>query len=160
MSESQKTFSTNVESTQLLKNLGNADFYYTLVDTDLLEPFAHIGETLWNTSTFSKRERELIILKIASEIDSAYIWTHHTVIALNNNVLLRELTDIIEDNMFDNPREDFIIETVFQVINNKVIEDSILNKTEIKTIIAFVGFYKWVDTYTKCLNLSIGQREW
>lgn len=157
----QMSSSDNAESTkQLLAKIGNADFYYVLQDNEFFESYINLGIQAWNTGNFSKRERELIILKIGFELNNHYIYKHHQTIALNNGVQIFELGFVETGVSTNNVREDAILDTVMAVINKESVCEDILNKDEIQSLICIVGFYSWVDYYTRTLDLDIGQREW
>lgn len=49
----------------------------------LLAAFREFAGTLWNESGLTARERELVILRVARELDSAYVWHQHGRIALS-----------------------------------------------------------------------------
>lgn len=151
----------NAEYTQqLLQKISNADFFYVLQDNEFFEHYVQLALKLWNTSNFSVREREIIILKIAFELKNKYIYKHHHPIALNNGVKIFELGFIEYGVSLENAREDTIVDTVFAIINKEKVDVGVLNKDEIQSLIGIVGFYSWLDYYTTCLDLEVGQREW
>lgn len=49
----------------------------------LLAAFREFAGTLWDESGLDPRDRELVILRVARELDSAYIWHQHGRIALS-----------------------------------------------------------------------------
>lgn len=49
----------------------------------VLRAFRDLGGALWNEAGFTARQRELVILAVARELDSAYVWHQHVRIALN-----------------------------------------------------------------------------
>jgi len=50
---------------------------------DLLAAFREFAGTLWDEAGLSARERELVILRVARELDSRYVWHQHGRIALS-----------------------------------------------------------------------------
>jgi len=49
----------------------------------LLASFREFAGTLWNDAGLDARDRELVILRVARELDSEYVWHQHGRIALS-----------------------------------------------------------------------------
>lgn len=60
----------------------------------VLEAFRAFASTLWNESALSTRERELVTLRVAREVDSAYVWHQHTRISLTAGITAEEIRSL------------------------------------------------------------------
>jgi len=73
-------------------SLGPIYLFRALADNPLImESYMKWGTTLWNESDLSKREVELVILTVASELDSEYQWEQHVPIARSLDITTPEL---------------------------------------------------------------------
>lgn len=61
---------------------------------EVIESFRSFARQVWDESTLSTRERELITLRVARELDSAYVWHQHARIALTAGITPDEIRSI------------------------------------------------------------------
>lgn len=52
----------------------------------VIEAFRSFARTLWDESELAMRERELITLRVARELDSRYVWHQHARISLTAGI--------------------------------------------------------------------------
>lgn len=64
----------------------------------VLAAFRDLGGTLWEETGLSTRRRELLVLGVAAERDSAYVWHQHVRIALSNGFTEAEIRAIADDD--------------------------------------------------------------
>jgi len=148
-----------------LESIGAADFFYILQEVpELCDPFIDIAKELWNFR--DERCREIIILRIASSISSSYELQHHLTIARNVGLTAYEIEAIIQGKFLEpyKKHENILLSTIDAIINKETLDKEkfleYYTNNELQYVIAFVGFYSWLNYYTTALDLKVGQREW
>lgn len=163
---SQNNSSQNAKSIQeRLKTIGKADFFHVLAEVpDLCNPFMDIAINLWNFR--DDRTREIIVLRLASSFGSSYELQHHLTIARQAGLSMYEIEAIIQGRMLENfkEHENCLLTAVDQIINKESVDKESFfkyyNKEELQYLVAFAGFYSWLNYYTTALDLKVGQKTW
>lgn len=75
----------------------------------VLELFRSLGGTLWAGAGLSTRQRELLVLSVAREVDSAYIWHQHVRIALSDGLSEDEVLAIADADLSGFPDEEAVL---------------------------------------------------
>ncbi len=75
----------------------------------VLRAFRDLGGALWEETDLTTRQRELIILALAREHDSRYVWHQHVRIALSNGLTKEELERLSTSDRDDFPEEERLL---------------------------------------------------
>lgn len=148
-----------------LKTISKADYFHILAEVpELCNPFMDIAIDLWHFR--DARTREIIILRVASTFGSSYALQHHLTIARKVGLNMYEIEAIIQGRMLENfkEHENCLLTTIDQIINKESVDKESFfkyyNKEDLQYLVAFTGFYGWLDYYTTALDLKVGQKTW
>lgn len=148
-----------------LKEVGAADFFHVLVDTpELFHPLFDLAKTIFNPIHFDLRQRELIILRIAGLRQSSYELFHHNTLGWQAGFKQHEIDQIVNGDFLVEEKDNILLRCVDSLIKNKKFERNeffeYYNREQLEYITAYIGFYTWLDVYTKSMGLAVGQRIW
>jgi len=161
----QKLPASQVAIKVKLSKTGVANFFHVLQDTpELFHPLYDLALAIFNPKNFTLRQREIIILRIAGIRHSQYELFHHNTLALSSGLIQFEIDQIVNGDGLASREENILLETIDKLLKNEKFDNTEFlehfDRHHLEYITAYIGFYVWLDTYTKALNLDIGQRTW
>jgi alkylhydroperoxidase family enzyme len=148
-----------------IEKAGVADFFHILGNNPhIFHPLFDMAMTLWRNSHFDMRQREIIILRIASIRDSKYELYHHNTLAWTAGISQKDVEKITSGDLLEEESDNVLLKTIDALVENKEFDNTEFlehfNVDQLSYVTAYIGFYIWLDTYTKALDLEIGQKEW